>query len=253
MRSPPEYIQSAGVLDAPAKFPWDGDGMHFGPSQGTKLHESLAKLTTRVISTVAALCAEWLLWRFHTVIDLDRYLHFIDSTLAWEIDLRYRDAGLAKGIPDNTPANQALGDAMWMLRKVTSDDYWESPTVNVPSTASLVSITKQVLPAKSKAAFLAWLSDAIATATKLDTRPKKKRPAYTDFGGDRDAYHEALQPYFGQPLPREALEPMSGYQVAQRDELLSRFLAGLDWKKNPFLRSPDQMKKLGFKGTPYKL
>jgi hypothetical protein len=33
--------------------------------------------------------------------------------------------------------------------------------------------------------------------------------------------------------------------------LLNRFLARLDWKKNPFLRSPDAMKKFGFEGTPW--
>lgn len=241
------------MLDAPAKFPWDGDGMHFGPSQGTKLHDALGRLTTRGIATVAALTVEWLLWRLHAAIDVERYLHYVDATLAWEIDLRYRDQSVLKGsIPKDTPTHQALSDAIWMVRKVTSDEYWEAPEVNVPSTASLVSITKQVLPAKPKAAFLAWLTEAVARATKLDTPPPKKVPSYTSFAGDRAAYLAALRPFFGQPLPREALDPESGYKAAQRDELLARLLAGLDWKKNPFLRSPDAMKKLGFKGTPYR-
>ena len=254
MRVPPSYIANSGVLDAPPKFPWEGKGMHYGPSQGTKLHASLGKLTTRGISTVAALTLEWVLWRFHTAIDLERFLHYVDSTLAWEIDLRYRDPSSLKGsIPKDTPTNQALGDAVWMVRQVTDDDYWEYPTVDTPTTATLVSITKQVLPAKPKAAFLAWLDGAVSTAAKLDPGPRKSRPVIGDFGGDRDELRAALRPYFGQPLPREALDPEAGYKPVQRDELLSRLLAGLDLKKNPFLRSPDDMKKLGFTGTPYKL
>jgi hypothetical protein len=252
MRLPPSYIAKSGILDAPADFLWKGEGRHYGPSQGTKVHEALAQLTTRGISTIASLTMEWLLWRFHKLIDLERYLHFVDSTLAWEVDFRYR-AKEPEGIPDDTPSNQALRDAVWMVHKVANDDYWEYPTVNVTSTAALVSITKQVLPTKVQKAFLKWLEGAVATAAKLDPGPSKPRPIIGDFGNDRDQYRAALRAYFGQPLPREALDPEASYAPEQRDQRLGQFLASLDWKKNPFLRSPEEMQKLGFQGTPYKL
>jgi hypothetical protein len=31
------------------------------------------------------------------------------------------------------------------------------------------------------------------------------------------------------------------------------FLAALDHRKNPYLRTPQEMKAQGFKGTPYKI
>jgi hypothetical protein len=51
----------------------------------------------------------------------------------------------------------------------------------------------------------------------------------------------------------EALDPDVPYDDRRRREMLARFLKGLDWRKNPFLRSPAAMKKLGFEGKPYEL
>jgi hypothetical protein len=252
MRSAPTYIQQAGVLDLPAKFPWDGYGMHYGPSQGTKLHQALAKLTTRGLTTLAVLIEEWLLWRLHGI-DRERFLHHGDAVLAWEIDKRYRDESSIKGSIPKTGANfEALRDGDWMLRQISDDDYWEYPGVKVHTGASLVSIVKQTLPTAQKKAFTTWLDWALQRAAKLDPGPKKNPGVIGDFES-REAYRESLLPYFGNPMPREALDPEANYKPEQRDELLNRFLVGLDWKKNEFLRSPDEMKKLGFKGTPYKL
>lgn len=252
MREPPAYITQAGVLDAPPEFAWKGSGYHYGPSQGTKVHAALGLLTTRGISTVAALTMEWILWRFHKAIDLQHYLNVVDSVLAWEIDWRYR-AKKPEGIPKDTPVHQVMRDAFWVLSSIANDEYWEYPTVNAPSTASLIHITKQVLPSKQQKAFLKWVEGAMAVATKLDPGPGKPRPIIGDFGNDREQYRAALQPYFGHPLPREALDPAAGYTPEQRDALLAKLLAGLDWKQNPFLRSPEDMQKLAFPGTPYRL
>lgn len=254
MRVPPAYIQASGVLEASPKFPWKGPGQHFGPEQGTKLHDALAKLTTCAHATVCALVEEWLAWRCRACgVDIEPYLHHADATLAWEIDRRYRDREPDKDlIVHDTPAHEALSDAIWRVRLATNDDYWDDPETPDMRSASLVSITKQTLPDKAKKAFLTWLDWAIARAAKLDSQPKKKIPEREDFDSDEE-YRDATRPYFGQPLPREALDPDANYKPEQREKLLARFLEGLDWKENPFLRSPADMKKLGFKGTPYKL
>jgi hypothetical protein len=51
--------------------------------------------------------------------------------------------------------------------------------------------------------------------------------------------------------PREALDPEFDYSPDQAPQLVSQFLAKLDCRKNPYLATPEQMKKGGFKGTPY--
>ncbi len=139
-----------------------------------------------------------------------------------------------------------------MVQCVTSKDEWERPTLRSESTATLISVTKQTMPEKQKKTFLSWVDFAVKTAAKLDPAPRKSRPDVDDFDSEEE-FLKALRPYFGKALPREAFDPDSGYKPGQREECLARFLAGLDWKANPFLRSPDEMKRLGFKGTPYKI
>jgi hypothetical protein len=253
MRPVPAYIQESGVFDLPPNFPWKGKGMHYGPEQGTKLHSALEKLTTCGNATVAALVVEWIAWRFHKVINVENHFCYVDATLAWLIDSRYRsEKKIQTLILTDTPTNQAIGDAIRLLHRVTEDSIWTYPVVNVPSCASLVSVTKQTLPDKQKKALTAWLDVVIPRAAKADPAPRKAPPDEDDFDTDEE-YQAALRPVFGHPLPREALDPEAGYKPEQREELLSRFLGGLDWKKNPFLNSPEEMKKLGFKGKPYEL
>jgi hypothetical protein len=255
MRNPPSYVVKSGALELPLKFPWDGEGMHYGPSQGTKLHDALDRLTARGLAVLAALAEEWLTWRLHKGVDAERILHHVDAVLAWAIDRYYLDQSSLKGsIPKDTPVNQALGDGVWMVRQVAEDDQWDHPILpRADRVYALINITKQTMPDKEKKAFMAWVTWATETGAKLDPRPKKRMPAFRDFESN-DAYRTAVWPYFGtKALPREAFDPESEYKPEQREELLNRFLAGLDWKKNPFLRSPEDMKKLGFQGTPYKL
>ena len=251
MRPPVSYVQDSGILELPAKFPWNGTGLHYGPEQGTKLHTAFQKLTVCSQATVCALVEEWLVWRLSSSIDAERFLHHVDSVLAWEIDFRYRDESSLK-LRKDTPTNQALRDTVWMVQLSTADELWKHPAVADDKAAAAVSVTRQTLTGKQLKAFNTWLDFAVGRAAKLGSRPKHKRPRRTDCESD-DEYFEATRPYVGQALPREALDPDADYQPEQREKLLARFVEGLDWKKSPFLRSPDKMKKLGFKRTPYKL
>jgi hypothetical protein len=254
MLKPPGYIQESGLLEAPPEFSWKGKGQHFGPSEGTKVHAELKKLATCGIVTLTALTAEWLMYRLRASIDLERSLHYVDATLAWELDRRYRnEIPLQDGKPSNKPAHQALADAVWLLRFVADDDYHvKRPDSNVNHAASVVNITKHVLPTRPKKAFTEWFQWAAARAAKLDPLPKGKKPVYTQFA-DNEEFYKAVRHYFGNPLPREALDPQSGFAPEERRARLSALLGRLDYRKNPFLRSPQEMQKLGFVGTPYEL
>jgi hypothetical protein len=227
--------------------------MHTGPDQGTKLHDALEKLTTCGVATLCAGVEEWLVWRLHESVDVARFLDHADSLIAWECDRRYRDEGPLTGtIPADTPVNQALGDGVWLIRRATDDEFWDYPAAAANKAAAAISVVKQTMPDKPKKSFLTWLDWALARAAKLDPRPRKARPKRKDFADD-ESYRAALRPIFGNPLPREALNPDADYAPDARERYLASFLESLDWKKNPFLRSPAEMKKLGFKGTPYEL
>lgn len=252
MRAVPPYIAKSGVADLPLQFTWKGQGMHYGPSQGTKLHNELAKLTTLALATVTTLCAEWLIWRLRGGIDAERLLHYLDATLAWTVDWRYRDQSSLK-LPKDTPVNQAVLDGIWLVQLTTEDRLWRRPGLPNDKTAALVSVTKQTLTAKEQKSYLAWVQSAVETAQRLGSHPAQKWPQWRDFNSDEPAYKQAVAPFLGTTIPREAFDPDSGYKPAQREELIQRFLAGLDPKMNPFLRTPEAMKELGFEGTPYRL
>jgi hypothetical protein len=236
------------VLDAPSIFTWRGAGQHFGPPEGTRLHAVVDRLTVCGVATLAARTQEWFLWRFHGYIDVERYLHHVDAAEAWTIDCRYKDDDKPMGaIPEDTPVSSALGDAVWMLCSVTRDKYWRMPEPSY-SAVALAGIVRHVMPPKAKRAFTAWLDWASKGILTLAPAPKPFLADPDEFPSEA-AYHEAGRPYFGDPIPLEALDPGFDYKPEMRKDLPASFLS--HWKTNPFLRSPDEMKKLGFPGTPY--
>jgi hypothetical protein len=249
----PSFIQDAGILELPSEFPWKGEGMHYGPEQGTKLHDALQDLTVCGQTVVAARTLEWLLWRLHNAVDTRIFFDYLEAVFAWTVDYRYKDENpLGDLLPPSTSAsNQALRDAVWTLRRVADDRYYRSPNTRDDKVTAIASITKQTLPAKPKKAFTGWLSWAVQRTLDLSPRPRGLYPVRKNFASDEE-YYEAGRPFVGVALPREALDPKAGYKPGHRQELLSRFIEGLDWKNNPFLRAPDEMKKLDFPGAPYK-
>jgi hypothetical protein len=57
----------------------------------------------------------------------------------------------------------------------------------------------------------------------------------------------------GSPLPPQVLDDTADLDVLDLYAEASLFLESLDYKENRFLRSPEEMKELGFEGTPYRV
>ena len=57
----------------------------------------------------------------------------------------------------------------------------------------------------------------------------------------------------GPCVPRQAVDPDFDFKPEMTNDLLSDFLHGLHHTKNHYLRSPDEMQKLGFTGIPYRI
>jgi hypothetical protein len=251
-RTPPSYVPNA-IIGAPIDFPWKGTRAHAGPMQTmTKLLDRLSGTTTCGQITMCAGIVEWLAWRLQGHLPIENTLHFCDAAFAYQVDHRYadRDAGDITNPPAGPPecaALMELGGYLWdQLKPKFLTSYYQP----VPETFHASHVTRHTTPKAHKKTFDGWLaglSDRVHTvAAKPDEEFKKKQEF--DDPAELEAFYAR---HFGRPLPREILDPDA---IATPPEpLIAAFLAGLDYHANPYLRTPEQMRELGFPGEPYKL
>ncbi len=158
------------------------------------------------------------------------------------------DGKLKGSIPDDTPTDSALRDAVWMLRLVTSDRRWRHPRPSMDAVA-LTHIARHIMPPKAASSFNTWLGWASKAMLQLAPAPTSPWRPQTNSRAERHTTRPAA-PTSATPSRSRPSIRASATSPEMRKDLLARFLSRLDWKMKPFLRSPEEMKKLGFLGRP---
>jgi hypothetical protein len=177
--------------------------------------------------------AEWVAARWPRLAE-PALLPEIEAMWAGIIDWRYMyppvsSSIMPKGEDCQGPERGPICDAFLTLSNVIGRAQRSASTLAHCATLSQLAI--HVLPDAS--GFKEWRRAVIERVTALYPRQKEDP--------------------IGPPIPREALDPNQQYQPEMAQELLARFLRGLDYRKNPLLRSPEDLRQQGFKGTPYAL
>ncbi len=251
-RTPPSYIPN-DIIGAPIDFVWEGTRAHAGPMQTmTKLLDRLAGTTTCGQLAMCAGILEWLAWRLQGHLAIDNTLHFCDAAFAHQVDPRYADrsAGDLTKPPPSPPELAALMEVSGYLWMQMDPEFSSSYFQPVPETFHAANVVRHTIPKSHKKSFDEWLaglSDRVhAVAPKPDEEFKKKK----EFADPAD-YEAFVARHWGAPLAREILDPEASATPAE--PLIEAFLAGLDYRANPYLRTPEQMRDLGFPGEPYKL
>jgi hypothetical protein len=135
--------------------------------------------------------------------------------------------------------------------KMRSADEWHSFYQPIIELSHMIHLVRYLLPEKVKHnEFKLWL-DAIAV--RLDTialAPNLDVPNINDFENDA-AYDAYCAPRRGNPLPPLVLNLNENLENVNLVSEAQKFIQLLDYTKNRFLRSPDEMKELGFVGEPY--
>jgi hypothetical protein len=253
VREPPAYIMKSGVVGAPVEFKWGQPPDHIGPYEGTALHDAVYRLTHCAAVTLAAGLEEWSAWRFHGMVDSAPYLAHAEALPAWAVDARYYKGPSDLENVESPPAESAMSVLGDLACNATEKQYLKYPATCPPATqVHQAFLLRYVIPKSSRKAFDEWITFVLKRLTEFAPRPEEYIGEFKDFES-KEAYRLAQRPYFGVPVPIELLDPHFDYKAAVREELLDRYLRGLDWKHNEFLRSPDEMKTLGFAGTPYRL
>ena len=261
----PGYITD-GVCDPVPKYKWPHDDAFnklFGKKKIELVDGNMTFSPVRVRFALYLAMGEWILFRLEKHgKNFETLNHFIEALWASNVDQRYYYEG--------TEEWQYGTNYLWtpLERKQDADDTTTTAVVElghclqvgynefmddklIPAAIpKFCYFVRHVIP--DAKVFSVWFEEAFERVSAfVDTsirEPVSAEHELLDF-------HDERRPRNGYPIPREVFVP--GF-VWDRDrmpeqcaEFTHAFLQKLDFRKNPFLASPDIMRKRGFKGTPY--
>ena len=238
------------ILDKPpAGFPieheWSkalAEKFYAWEEQNLRLLEAILKIDFKARMGLGTALAEWLVWRFEGQADLELAHQAIEACWAAVVHPAYcKPLGFEpKTVPTLSKVAAVDGPlriGLSILRE-TRGRYAKGKPDLASSVGKLALLDQHVIPAQKE--FEAWLKAILA-------RTAKALPA----GPIPDS--EVFDPTAGTPVAREFFFDPEFKPKESNRKALQAFLAKLDPKKNPFLRTPAEMKKEGFTGTPYEL
>lgn len=251
----PNFI-SPDVVGAPIDCEWEGAQAHIGPVETvTPLLTHLGRGTGLAQVAMCAGILLWMTWRLKPIADVDHNLELAEAAFAYSIDWRYLDvnAGPRGKAPDQPPeASSAKKVNSLVRRALDAESHWNSFFTPVGETFHAAHIVQHIMPKSHKAEFVKWLefvSDRMHTHFPLPDIPQREFSSFEN----KEAAWAYRAPRRGVAVPPQALDPAIEYQPASREELMREFLRGLNRGRNRYLRSPEAMLELGFKGQPYSL
>ena len=246
----PSYIKKSGILDIPInhiwKDPWE---CYF---EVPRLRNKIGPLYSRCILALGIAFSEWIIWRFSKLSKDPVFFHFIEAAWASVVDrryLRHRSQSYGARIEEHYKISE---DAL------KTDDYWTEEDLRDPirgplfvAIHTLGEVIDRTAPKDFGSMETVYLSNlAEQVLNNLALFKKWRREVIMRLS---EYYLTRLEDeiWLGTPVPREAFDLEYDYKPGFAKELLNNYLKSLDYSTNPFLLSPEEMKKIGFKGTPY--
>lgn len=227
----PAYLQRAGIQDRSLRFTWDDTAYEraYEPLD-PDVRARMARLSQRANLAFAIACAEWVFHRFEPVSHEPLLEDYVEAAWAAVIDARYAHFYIEprgddwRG-PDRKPLAVALMLLVDTVVRVENDDHPDIGAVSLANLAEHVMTNPRPIQE--------WRERIVPRLERLyPLDPRDTR---------------------GEPVPREALDPDFDFQPELAPTLISGFLRRLDPGRNPFLRAPEEMRRLYFEGIPYEL
>jgi len=231
----PRYIAEAQVEAGKRPKKWEGT-VHYN-RESPQLTKRLAPIGPSGVLAIGFGIAEWVYWRYSDLAKNRDPLLFIEAAWAFEIDPAYTKIW-NKALEDR-PKDAVGGPLFAMKGLVASLLYAERARRKSPEhsgggparhVVELAFLARYALP--NVRPFDGWLQDVLNKFQRMYPKLPKAR--------------------YGEPVPRELLDPEAEYKKAEIPTLLDAFLKSLDYRKNSYLRSPKEMEAEGFVGTPYR-
>ncbi|QQZ41620.1 hypothetical protein IF690_27150 [Pseudomonas sp. SK3(2021)] len=251
----PEFIPDL-VVGAPIQFVWKGANCHCGPLEAVT--PLLRRLDDTTICGQLTLCTgllTWAAWRFMGCTDqAGPCLELAEAAFAYQVDWRYTDrsAGTVHTPPNTPPALSSLMEvAVYMWQSLNKDEFWDNYYTPLMQTFHAAHVVQHVMPKAERRTFVHWFDQVIKRVQCHAKAPDDPFRTESDFDST-EAWKAYAARQRGLALPPEIINPQVDYRAEDREQLVARFIANLDWTKNRYLRSPDAMRALGFEGEPYR-
>lgn len=236
----PSYVVAGGPTDSVVHFTWDDARPKDVYLRGSDdVIEKLTGVTLRAKFAAAIGVYEWIIARFRQL--SDDPIPFQVAEAAWcatihPAYMRYFELDRRKWIgPVRGP--------LWCAATFLSSMIFFCSERKEPAAwaAFLSSIARHVL--SDRQPFDTWQDLSLSRLVTL--YPAVATNPYENLFDD--------QPELGPLLSREVLDPKVDYRPEMAREAMTRYLQGVNYRHNPFLLSPDEMKVEGFKEMPYVL
>lgn len=207
----PSYITVADISNMPVTYRWDDyDPYPLFPDLNEDTETLLAKMSDRAKFAFAIACAEWVVYRFIRLSGDPRPLQFIEACWAVEMSDRYETPDEFEDAEWEGPIRGPIDLALITILNT----FYASEDGNAEADAAFAELVAlHVLPDPSPYVF--WRSAILPRL--VHTYPYRKDNP------------------FGEPVPREALDPKLDLNAIQRKQRVEAYLAGLQTTANPFL------------------
>ncbi len=224
----PSYVQIRGIQDPAIRFRWDDwDIEAFDLPLDDALQARLSRISQRAIVAFTIGTAEWIMYRFANLCDDPSPRQYLEAAWAQVVDFTYSVHSDIQSDKWTGPIRGPIGTAIRRVKfaiqqaEVCGDPAWRAGRAS--------NLAEHVLP--NAEPFRAWRERVLERLTKLYQLNPAER--------------------LGEVVPWQALDPDHHFKIEETEALIRQFLAGLDWRRNTFLNSPQKMLKRGFKGIPY--
>jgi len=227
--SMPDYIAQTGIIDDPITYQWDDstfDDVCLRPDE--RLGKRIHQIGDRAEVALALGFAEWLAWRISRYDDTRVLLQFIEAVWVGIVDWRYISA--SEGLDEEDSQGPVRGPICAAFNQLLEVVHLiETEQFAYPEIVCLSRIAEHVL--RNPKSFKEWRQSTIERM--IECHPKTA-PAF-----------------WGDPVPRQILDPTFDYDPNTAPRLIDEFLRSVDYSSNPFLRTPQAMRDIGFEGIAY--
>ena len=239
----PSYVVNSKIDSLYIPYIWDdtraGDDFTFDPQI---FLDNFSHISLHGKYALGIGIYEWIVWRYNKISEKSEVVFYI-AEAEWcasisPLYVEYIELNRKEYLG---PVDGPLWCAATMVSSMTEYGPDEDEDCDA-CIAYLIQLAMHVLP--DTKIFEQWLDAAIKRLMK-DYPQQEEDPFENLFEEDKEERKGPL-------VAREALDPSFDYHPDQAPRLLDQFLRSVDYKNNPFLRSPEELMELGIE-HPYRL